>query len=189
MTEPMSKSRMRRLALQQPDAKTVLEEARKLWLKHAPVEGSGYGWTDDDAFALIGTFERLMNALAASRAQVEALTEERDLAVAHDTQPYPTAEAYERVCAARDKGQARAEALEAIEAHDFVVGPEYRPGPKGPRIGWAVYEDWSAAAGDTFSEDGSASVLAVGLTIAEAVAKAALARRVSHPGRGRGGEA
>jgi hypothetical protein len=32
----------------------------------------------------------------------EKLKIERDLAIAHDTQPYPTAEAYEKVCAANE---------------------------------------------------------------------------------------
>lgn len=56
----------------------------------------------------------------ALRAEVERLTGlleearmERDLALAHDTQPYPTAEAYEKVCAARTAWQARTEAAEA----------------------------------------------------------------------------
>jgi len=33
----------------------------------------------------------------------DALRRKRDLAIAHDRQPYPTAEAYENVCAALDK--------------------------------------------------------------------------------------
>ena len=39
---------------------------------------------------------------------------DRDLAIAHDRQPYPTAAAYELVCAARDKWQCRAERAEAV---------------------------------------------------------------------------
>jgi len=43
------------------------------------------------------------------------------------TQPYPTADAYEKVCAARNKWQARAEALEGEnerlrEAHSAILG-------------------------------------------------------------------
>lgn len=38
--------------------------------------------------------------------EIRRLTEERDLAVAHDSQPYPTAEAYELVCKAIDKWRA-----------------------------------------------------------------------------------
>jgi hypothetical protein len=45
-----------------------------------------------------------------------AAERERDLAVAHDRQPYPTAEAYEKVCAARTKWQERAEAAESALA-------------------------------------------------------------------------
>jgi len=52
----------------------------------------------------------LMGDLEARLARAE---EERDLAIAHDTQPYPTADAYEKVCAARTKWQQRLERLEA----------------------------------------------------------------------------
>lgn len=44
------------------------------------------------------------------RARAEAAERERDLAIAHDRQPYPTAAAYEAVCKARNKWQERAEA-------------------------------------------------------------------------------
>jgi hypothetical protein len=37
--------------------------------------------------------------------EVEELRRERDLALAHDTQPYPTADAYEKVCAALEKAK------------------------------------------------------------------------------------
>jgi hypothetical protein len=46
--------------------------------------------------ARFGHLDELQNL----RAQVAELTRERDLAIAHDRQPYPTADAYERVCAA-----------------------------------------------------------------------------------------
>ena len=42
-------------------------------------------------------------------AELSTCKRERDFAIAHDTQPYPTAEAYERVCAARTKWQSCAE--------------------------------------------------------------------------------
>ncbi len=41
-----------------------------------------------------------------------AVARERDLAIAHDSQPYPTADAYEKTCAALHKHRARAEAAE-----------------------------------------------------------------------------
>jgi hypothetical protein len=47
------------------------------------------------------------------RATLEERTRERDLAIAHDRQPYPTAHAYETVCAALQTHKARAEAAEA----------------------------------------------------------------------------
>lgn len=49
----------------------------------------------------------------ALRAEVARLTEERDLAVAHDRQPYPTADAYEAACRALEKHRTRADAAEA----------------------------------------------------------------------------
>ena len=63
-----------------------------------------------------------------TRACLEDVERERDLAIAHDRQPYPTAHAYESVCAAREKWQERAvraeraladckEALEWIRDH------------------------------------------------------------------------
>jgi hypothetical protein len=52
---------------------------------------------------------RHMLLYAASLArEVETLKAERDQAIAHDRQPYPTADAYERVCEARTRWQARA---------------------------------------------------------------------------------
>jgi hypothetical protein len=39
-------------------------------------------------------------------AEIERLTRERDLAVAHDRQPYPTAWAYEQACRVRDRFRA-----------------------------------------------------------------------------------
>lgn len=41
------------------------------------------------------------------------LVRERDLAIAHDTQPYPTADAYDKVCAANEKQRLRIAELEA----------------------------------------------------------------------------
>lgn len=51
------------------------------------------------------------NVEASLRHDAAKAREERDLAIAHDRQPYPTAEAYEKVCAARTKWQERAERL------------------------------------------------------------------------------
>ena len=47
------------------------------------------------------------------RAQNAALKEERDLAIAHDRQPYPTADAYEAVCAALNTAKEKLKALTA----------------------------------------------------------------------------
>jgi DNA-binding NtrC family response regulator len=59
-----------------------------------------------DIAVLLAEVDRLRSELA-------RVTEERDLAVAHDTQPYPTQHAYDAACAALEKHRARADAAEA----------------------------------------------------------------------------
>jgi hypothetical protein len=54
--------------------------------------------------------------LAVADAEQAELRRERDLAIAHDRQPYPTAWAYEQVCKARTKHQERADKAEALIA-------------------------------------------------------------------------
>jgi hypothetical protein len=49
-------------------------------------------------------------------AEQAELRRERDLAIAHDRQPYPTAWAYEQACKAREKHRERADAAEALVA-------------------------------------------------------------------------
>lgn len=46
------------------------------------------------------------------RADLAACQEERDLAIAHDRQPYPTAWAYEQVCRVKDELEAKLAACE-----------------------------------------------------------------------------
>ncbi|ULA64480.1 MAG: hypothetical protein LZF86_140005 [Nitrospira sp.] len=46
---------------------------------------------------------RLLDAYTDLLTRVEELEEERDLAIAHDRQPYPTASAYEQVCAVLER--------------------------------------------------------------------------------------
>ena len=63
------------------------------------------------------------NALPTLAQALLVALDERDQAIAHDRQPYPTAEAYERVCAARTKWQEKAETLQAqIEAFEERTG-------------------------------------------------------------------
>jgi hypothetical protein len=47
------------------------------------------------------------------QARIAAVEKERDLAIAHDRQPYPTADAYDAACAALEKHRKRADALAA----------------------------------------------------------------------------
>lgn len=55
-------------------------------------------------------------ALSTALDRLEEAERQQSLAIAHDRQPYPTAAAYEAVCAARDRWQARAEEVEAARA-------------------------------------------------------------------------
>jgi hypothetical protein len=52
-----------------------------------------------------------VNGLPALLAEVDRLREERDAAIAHDRQPYPTAWAYEQACRARDEARAEVDDL------------------------------------------------------------------------------
>ena len=62
-------------------------------------------------------------ALPALLAERETLIRERDLAIAHDRQPYPTTAAYEAVCEAFDKTKAERERLR--ETLRLNVGDAY----------------------------------------------------------------
>lgn len=55
----------------------------------------------------------LNRELQSAHQRAEAAERERDLAIAHDRQPYPTAWAYEQVCKARNEWESRALAAEA----------------------------------------------------------------------------
>lgn len=57
---------------------------------------------------------RLADAVMAVRDdELERLREERDQAIAHDRQPYPTQWAYDQACAALEKHRERAEKVES----------------------------------------------------------------------------
>ena len=72
--------------------------------------------SEDSAQRMRRTREAVVNT-AAIRAPLEAevreLRRERDLAIAHDGQPYPTADAYERTAEALYQQRSRADHLEA----------------------------------------------------------------------------
>jgi hypothetical protein len=64
-------------------------------------------------------------------AYIDTLTTERDLALAHDTQPYPTVWAYEQMCKTRDRLTAERDELlrwrrSAKETIDSVVAENKR---------------------------------------------------------------
>jgi hypothetical protein len=70
-----------------------------------------YGW--EERKRLQRDVDRLTAENAALKVRAAELERERDLAVAHDRQPYPTVEAYETACAALSKHRDRAERMEA----------------------------------------------------------------------------
>ena len=73
---------------------------------------------------------RLIAAVEALRERVAELERERDLAVAHDTQPYPTAAAYDVVCKARAIWQRRANTADARVVE--LAGALEKIGQSGP---------------------------------------------------------
>jgi hypothetical protein len=96
-----------------PDVPDDIREAARAAFAGQPPDADGQ-------YVLMSTrdpWEALDDALAAVlpvlRQRAEQAERERDLAVAHDRQPYPTAWAYEQACKALDKHRARAEQAEA----------------------------------------------------------------------------
>jgi hypothetical protein len=65
--------------------------------------------------------------------RAEAAERDRDLAIAHDRQPYPTAEAYELACAAVEKHRKRAKNAEAERDEARRELAEWRKGQKEGR--------------------------------------------------------
>jgi hypothetical protein len=76
-----------------------------------------------------GAHERDLNELIAElNTRLAEAREERDLAIAHDRQPYPTAWAYEQACKALEVQRARAEQAEAtVERVRALHSPEEDP--------------------------------------------------------------
>ena len=82
-----------------------------------------------------------------------ALSRERDLAVAHDRQPYPTAWAYEQACRVRDEWQQRAQDL----ANAILDRPWADPDDDLAKMARAIFRRHAAASAadqtDTSSEE------------------------------------
>ncbi|MEE4546478.1 hypothetical protein V2S66_31500 [Streptomyces sp. V4-01] len=93
-------------------------------------------------------------ALAVMQPDLDKLTEERDLAVAHDQQPYPTAWAYDQACKAvrkhRDRADAIAATLREVLAVFTTVTVNNAPTPSGhvaPHpVAPADFARWTAVA-------------------------------------------
>lgn len=77
--------------------------------------------------------------------RAEAAERERDLAVAHDRQPYPTAEAYEKVCALLRASRERCGALERA-LRDWEAGMLWGDDPRKGMVGawWKGSTDTAA---------------------------------------------
>lgn len=69
-------------------------------------------WLQDECLKAVPELAAQLRAEVAALTQaLDAMTKERNEAVAHDRQPYPTADAYERACAALATSRAEAERL------------------------------------------------------------------------------
>lgn len=112
-------------------------EALDTALAHAPeaelanIDRMATAILGDDSYARVESVSLKVAAMVTSihayrhnaevdRTQLAAVTKERDLAVAHDRQPYPTADAYEGACAAllaeRDRRRAAEKRAGELEA-------------------------------------------------------------------------
>lgn len=70
----------------------------------------------DVILALVAELVGLRTEVDQLRGENAQLTRERDLAIAHDTQPYPTAWAYEQACRVMHEAKAERDAAEARAA-------------------------------------------------------------------------
>lgn len=82
------------------------------------------GESDCERIELIKERDQLKAEVERLFAQIDGLRFERDLAIAHDRQPYPTAEAYELVCKARTRLDAEIERLNRIIAKELSENDE-----------------------------------------------------------------
>jgi hypothetical protein len=112
----------------EPAATANLATASHGLAKPNPPPAGGSGWVDrrawtrqqwlDDARAIFnsvhgGAADLLNGHIMALFGELHDVTEQRDLAIAHDRQPYPTAAAYEAVCATLER---KRRALDAARA-------------------------------------------------------------------------
>lgn len=74
--------------------------------------------------------------------KLEKAERERDLAIAHDTQPYPTADAYEKVCAALETHKRRADSAEADLRGIIHQLQKYQPAGSPPPGGSELLAIW-----------------------------------------------
>lgn len=73
----------------------------------------------------------MLTDLREAYSRIEQLIEERDLAIAHDRQPYPTAQAYEKVCGALRKTKVNIEQLEAENKQLLELSENLDEHPEG----------------------------------------------------------
>ena len=98
--------------------------------------------------------ERLQSEVATLRSQLKETETERDLAIAHDTQPYPTADAYDKVCMANESkrveiGKLRSQRDRLIEAGSpCVMFYSLQSGNNSDEVA-----DWRALVDEITAED------------------------------------
>ena len=80
-------------------AGVTMSEEIKTYRIAMQYRGASYGLKECEGGDIVMLSDHAA-ALAAKDKEIEELKRERDLAIAHDLQPYPTADAYEKVCAA-----------------------------------------------------------------------------------------
>jgi hypothetical protein len=125
----------------QPDSETARSERYAQAIRTA----------GDTAYGNRPFYEAITEAaIAVADAEQAELRRERDLAIAHDRQPYPTAWAYEQACKALRKHQERADAAEAALArvrllHDNLVASVELASPEDPITRGAAAERIAAA--------------------------------------------
>lgn len=110
------------------------------------------GPTDGCVDGHVNTHAEALEVVPAAR--IQWLEEERNFAIAHDRQPYPTADAYEKACAALEKHRDRAEKAEAHLAEAVEEGKRLREGVEAEVDGFREVEVAELAMRDAARSDG-----------------------------------
>ena len=129
---------------------------------------------------------RLHDAVQESGLTIAALRNDLALAIAHDRQPYPTADAYERACRARDKAKAEVARLRANHIGEldaaWAEAKDLLPDGWGLRIMACMHDGatspWKVSAGENLASSADVPVYVEGDPAAALRALAAKLREV-----------